>query len=143
MICSNHIHGGCSDLATSPIFNSTACQSSSPMIWCDSYRSQKFWSQFVDGCYFLTKNVCVRGSNKGQCIVYNHCLELYTKVTCQVFTFYLCPHREDQHHSDTHFFFSFTLMFQAQHYFRHFKYIIWGIFKNLKMHLALLDSAFI
>lgn len=28
--------------------------------------------------------------------------------------------------------FSFTLMFQAQHYFRHFKYILWRIFQIWK-----------
>lgn len=40
LICSNHIHGGWSDLVTSPIFNSTACQHSSPLASGVSYKTQ-------------------------------------------------------------------------------------------------------
>lgn len=69
------------------------------------------------------------GYNKDQFVIYNHCLKLYTKVTCQSFLLSTCVHTGRTHITVTHiFFFSFTLIFQAQHYFRHLKYIIWRIF---------------
>lgn len=119
-----------SDLVTSPVFNSTAWPPL-PRGSCVIHTNPESWFDFLMAAVASPRTRGRGGYSKGQFAVYNHCLK-YTKVTCQsVFTFYLCPHREDQHHSDTHFF-SFILMFQAQHYFRHLKYIIWRIFKIWK-----------
>lgn len=110
----------------------------SGMIHTDHKRSDfNFWEVAIFSPRFWGGG---RGYNQGKFVYITTASNCTWRRLAQVFTFYLCPHREDQHHSDTPFY-SLTLMFQAQYHFRHLKYIIWRLFKNLKMHLALVDSA--
>lgn len=144
MICPNHIHGGWSDLVTSPIFNSTACQPLSPMFWCDSYKSQGliaiFWWLLFSHQEF----------GRGEATTKINLLYITTASNCtprwlaKVLYFLLVSTQGGPTSQWHNFFFPFTLIFQAQHYFRHFKNIIWRFSFNLKnaSHLALLESAF-
>lgn len=48
------------------------------------------------------------GYNKDQFVIYNHCLKLYTKVTCQSFLLSTCVHTGRTHITVTHIFFFYT-----------------------------------
>lgn len=127
-MCSNHIHGGWSDLVTSPIFNSTACQPLSPMFSCDSNKSRSlisiyrwllFSHQECGGREVITKINLLYITTASNCT---------QRWLAKVFYFLLVSTQGGPTSQWHRFFFPFTLIFQAQHYFRHLKYIIWRIF---------------